>query len=64
MYFNNINISKLENYTNSNIRDSRDINYNLNFLSGNEKLKEIVDCEVINLENDDNQLIKIKELLK
>ena len=63
-YFTNINISKLENYTNSNIRDSRDINYNLNFLSGNEKLKEIEDCEVINLENDDNQLIKIKELLK
>ena len=62
-YFDKINILELNQYTNSNIRDSRDINYNLNFLSGNKKLKEIENCEVINLENDNQELIKIKDLL-
>ena len=62
-YFDKIKISKLNQNTNSNIRDSRDINYNLNFLSGNKKLKEIENCEVINLENDNQELIKIKDLL-
>ena len=58
-----LSILELNQYTNSNIRDSRDINYNLNFLSGNKKLKEIENCEVINLENKNQDLIKIKDLL-
>ena len=49
-YFKNIEIdNNLQDYTNSNIRDSRDKNYNLNFLSGENKIKAIYDCEVINL---------------
>ena len=63
-FFENIEIKSLENYTNSNIRDSRDINNNLNYLSGFEKkIKEIENCEVINLENNKNDLIKIKDLI-
>ena len=62
-YFDKINILELNEYTNSNIRDSRDVNYNLNFLSENKKLKEIENCEVINLENENQDLIKIKDLL-
>ena len=61
-FFKNIKISNLDEYCNSNIRDSRDKNYSLNFLSGQKKLKEIEDCQVINL--NDNKLVKIKELLK
>ena len=63
-FFKDIDVLNLENYVDSNIRDSRDKNYNLNYLSGDNKLKEIEDCEVINLENENNQLIKIKDLLK
>ncbi len=63
-FFKDVNISELENYVDSNIRDSRDKNYNLNYLSGDNKLEEIEDCEVIDLENEKNQLIKIKDLLK
>ena len=62
-FFNNIKIKKLENYTNSNIRDSRDKNYNLNYLSGNKKFKEIEYCNVINLKNNKNKLIKLKDLM-
>ena len=63
-FFENLEIKSLENYTNSNIRDSRDINNNLNYLSGFEKkIKEIENCEVINLENNKNDLIKIKDLI-
>jgi hypothetical protein len=62
-FFNNIKIKKLENYINSNIRDSRDKNYNLNYLSGNKKFKEIEDCNVINLKNNKNKLIKLKDLM-
>ena len=62
-FFEKIHIEDLKNYTNSNIRDSRDSNFNLNFLSGDNKIKEIGNCEVINLENDKYNLVKIKDLL-
>lgn len=62
-YFNNINILDIRNYTNSNIRDSRDKNYQLNYLSGNKKLEAIQDCEVVNLDSDNQELTKIKNLL-
>ena len=62
-YFDKINTLELNEYTNSNIRDSRDINYKLNFLTEKKKLKEIENCEVINLENKNQDLIKIKDLL-
>ena len=63
VFFKNIKIKSLDNYTNSNIRDSRDINNNLNFLSGNNKFKEIKDCEVINLKDNKNELVKLKDLI-
>ena len=56
-------IKELKYYTDSNIRDSRDENYKLNYLSGNKKLDEIKDCEVINLKNDKQELVKIRDLL-
>lgn len=63
-FFNNLIIGSLENYTNSNIRDSRDINNNLNYLSGFEKkIKEIENCKVVNLETNKNDLVKIKDLI-
>ena len=61
-FFKNIKFSNLDEYCNSNIRDSRDKNYTLNFLSGQKKLKEKEDSQVIKL--NDNKLVKIKELLK
>ena len=62
-YFKNISIRELKDYTNSNLRESRDKNGNLNFISGNDKLKEIADCEVVNLENENHNSCKIKDLI-
>ncbi len=57
------NSQNLSNYTNSNYRESRSIDGNLNFLTGENKINEIRDCEVINLFNQKNEKVKIKELL-
>jgi hypothetical protein len=62
-FFPNINLQKLSYYSDSNIRDSRDRNYNLNYLRGNKKLKEIEECKVINLAGNKNIVTKIKDLL-
>ena len=63
VFFKNIKIKSLDNYTNSNIRDSRDMNNNLNYLSGHKKFNEIEDCEVINLKDNKRELVKLKDLI-
>ena len=63
-FFENIEIdSDLKNYTNSNIRDSRDKNYKLSFLSGLNKIEAIKDCKVVNLDSNNNDLVKLRNLL-
>jgi len=62
-FFPKIKIKSLDNYTNSNIRDSRDRNDHLSYLTGDKKLKEIEECEVINLKDNKKELIKLKNLL-
>jgi hypothetical protein len=54
-------ISNLE-LTNSNFSESRDEFKKLNYLSGNNKIKAIIDCEIINLKNQKNKKIKIRNL--
>ena len=46
-----------------NFRESRDKSGRLNFLSGKEKIKEIRECEVVDLSNQ-NKIAKIKDLIK
>ena len=62
-FFKNIEIKSLDNYTNSNIRDSRDRNNDLSYLSGDKKFKEIEECEVINLEENKSELVQLKDLM-
>ena len=59
----NCKIKSLDNYTSSNIRDSRDKNNNLNYLSGDKKFKEIEECEVINVKDNKRELVKLKDLM-
>ena len=66
-YQNNLNIdlpdtSYLKKFTNSNIRESRDRNGNLNYLRKEERLKAIENCEVIDLSSPKKEIIKIKDL--
>jgi len=62
-YFKNLEVNELNHYVDSNIRESRDIKNNLNLLSGESKLKEIYDCEVIDVSLDKEKKVKIKDLI-
>ena len=55
-------INDLTKFTTSYISDSRSIDGKLNYLSGKQKLKEIENCEVIDLSNPEKKLIKIKDI--
>ena len=62
-YFKNLKIEDINYYVDSNIRESRDIKGNLNYLSGEKKLIEIYDCEVVDLSSDIEKKVKIKEII-
>lgn len=52
--------NELDFYTNSNITESRNIDGQLNYLTGKNKLYEISECDLVDL--NDNNLKKIKEI--
>ena len=62
-YFKNLKIQNIDYYVDANIRESRDIKGNLNYLSGEKKLREIYDCEVVDLSSDIKRKIKIKDII-
>jgi|TARA_B100001964_G_scaffold224764_1_gene271907 hypothetical protein len=55
--------NNLTKYSTSHLSDSRSIDEKLSYLSGKQKLKEIEDCEVIDLSDKENKLVKIKNIL-
>ena len=62
-YFKNLKIRDIDYYVDTNIRESRDIKRNLNYLSGEKKLREIYDCEVIDLSVDVKKKVKIRDII-
>ena len=52
----------LSKYTTSFIRESRSIENKLNYLSGKQKLKEIENCEIIDLSSSEKKLVKLKSI--
>ena len=62
-YFPNIELTNIENYCNSNIRESRDQKGSLTFLTGKRKIEAIKECEIINLKNDIHKKTLIKDLI-
>ena len=62
-YFPNIKIKNLDYYTDFNYRESRDDKNKLNYISGNKRIGEIRDCQIIDLK-DNNKIKKISELIK
>ena len=62
-YFKKLEIEKLNYHVDSNLRESRDSMGNLNYLSGETRLKEIHDCEVIDISTDINKKVKIKDIV-
>ncbi len=55
------NNNHLEQFVQNNFRDSRAKNFKLNYKSGKERIKEISDCDVIDL-SDGEKVTKIKDL--
>ena len=55
-------IGDLHKHVDSNLRESRDKNDKLNFLSGENRIKEIENCEVVDLSNSEKKLVKIKDI--
>ena len=62
-YFKNLEIEDINYHVDSNIRESRDLEGNLNYLTGQKKIKEIQDCEVINLSSNVKKRVKIKDII-
>tara|TARA_B100000795_G_scaffold267097_1_gene251339 strand:- start:1605 stop:2552 length:948 start_codon:yes stop_codon:yes gene_type:complete len=62
-YFKKLEIEKLNYHVDSNLRESRDTLGNLNHLSGEKRLKEIHDCEVIDISTNINKKVKIKDII-
>ncbi len=62
-YFPQIKVDDISQILDVNFRESRDKSGKLNFLSGKEKIKEIRECEVVDLSNQ-NKIAKIKDLIK
>ena len=60
VFFPKIQISNISQNTDCNVRESRGVDGELTFLSGNDRIKEIQDCEIIDLKK--NHKIKIKDL--
>ena len=62
-YLKNLKIDKSKININSYFRESRNKSKKLNYLSGKNKLKEILDCKVVNLSNNQKKIIKLRSLL-
>ena len=55
-------INNLDQYVDSNIRESRNKNGELNYISGDEKIREIENCEVVDLSTNERRAVKLKDV--
>jgi len=62
-YFKNLQVKSIQYSVNSNFTESRSKDGSLNYLNKENRFKEILDCEVVDLSNN-NKINKIKDLLK
>ena len=59
----NLIIKDLSYYVNSNIRESRNENGKLNFLTGEKRIQQIKDCKVVDLSDDKKSIVSIANLV-
>jgi hypothetical protein len=63
-FFPGIKEIKDKEMTNLNFSESRDQNGHLSYLDKNEGLKQILDCDIVDLSNNSNKKFKLKSILK
>ena len=61
-FFSNLEIKDFSYYTDSNIRESRNIGGKLNYLTGSLKFNEIKECKVVDLSSTSHEEHKLKDL--
>ena len=62
-YFKNIEVPELKDLIDANFSESRSLSNKLSFLNKKNRVREIENCEVINLNNHLNDLVKLKDIL-
>ena len=62
-YFKNLKINNLDNSVDANFTESRDKNKKLNYLKLNEKINEILSCDVVNLSSKEHKIVSLKRLI-
>ena len=62
-FFKNLKVNDIYNSTDANFTESRDENGNLNYLKSKKRIEKILDCEVVDLSNNKNKIVKFKSLL-
>tara|TARA_Y100000389_G_scaffold189395_1_gene213080 strand:+ start:2417 stop:3346 length:930 start_codon:yes stop_codon:yes gene_type:complete len=63
-YFPNLKVYDLEYHTNCNVSESRDEKGKLNFLKGSDKLKSILDCEVVDVSDTSYKQNKLRYFIE
>jgi hypothetical protein len=59
----NINLNDLTNYTNHVFMESRDHDSKLTYLNRKQQIKKIRDCKVVDLSQEKETCVKLKELI-
>jgi len=62
-FFKNLEINDLSSSVNAHFSESRNLKKELNFLKYNERLKEILSCEVVDLTQGDDKIVKLEKLI-
>ena len=62
-FFKDLKVNDIHNSTDANFTESRDENGNLNYLKSKKRIEKILECEVVDLTNYKNKIVKLKSLL-
>lgn len=63
-YFPNLKVYDLEYHTNCNVSESRNVDGKLNYLKGNDKIKSILDCEIVDVSDKNCNQDKLRYILE
>lgn len=63
VFFKNLEINDLSSSVNATFSESRNKNKELNYLKYNERLKEILNCDIVDLKDGKNEIVKLEKLI-
>ena len=63
VFFKNLEINDLSSSVNATFSESRNKNKELNYLKYNERLEEILNCDIVDLKDGKNEIVKLEKLI-